>query len=195
MVFPEFSFRLPVWVEERMSETGRSYPTLEERMAIVVALARENVSRQTGGPFGAGVFELQRHTLIAPGVNMVVPTNSSFLHAEIVALLLAQRVVGCFDLSAAGLPGYELVTSTEPCAMCLGAVAWSGVKRLVCGARDVDARQVGFDEGAKPRDWVGELRLRGISVVRDVCRDEASAVLRAYVEAGGEVYNPRRGTG
>jgi len=76
--------------------------------------------------------------------------------------------------------------------MCLGAVAWSGVKRLVCGARDSDARQIGFDEGAKPQHWVHELGCRGIEVVRDVCREEAVRVLRAYVGRGGEVYNPRR---
>jgi tRNA(Arg) A34 adenosine deaminase TadA len=192
--FPEFSFRLPRWVDEWFGELDRPYPTFEERMELVIALARENVSRRTGGPFGAGVFDLRRHTLIAPGVNVVVPANSSLLHAEIVAMILAQQVVGHFDLSAAGLPDCELVTSTEPCAMCLGAVGWSGVKRLVCGARDADARQIGFDEGAKPQDWVGQLAARGIEVVRDVCRDEASAVLRAYVAGGGELYNPRRAT-
>jgi tRNA(Arg) A34 adenosine deaminase TadA len=192
MIYPEFSFRLPGWVGEMLDEPARSYPTLEERMRLVIQLASENVTRRTGGPFGAGVFDLERQTLIAPGVNMVVPANSSVLHAEIVAMVVAQQVVGHFDLSAAGLPDCELVSSTEPCAMCLGAVAWSGVKRLVCGARDSDARQIGFDEGAKPQDWVHELACRGIEVVRDVCRDEAVYVLRAYVKRGGEVYNPQR---
>lgn len=192
MSFPEFSFRLPRWVDERLGEQTRPYPTFEERMELAIALARENVARQTGGPFGAAVFDLKRHTLIAPGVNIVVPANSSILHAEIVAMVLAQQVLGHFDLSAEDLPDCELVTSTEPCAMCLGAVGWSGVKRLVCGARDEDARQIGFDEGAKPPDWPGELARRGIEVIRDVCREEAVSVLRAYVEGDGEVYNPQR---
>jgi tRNA(Arg) A34 adenosine deaminase TadA len=192
MTFPEFSFRLPAWVGEWIGDPARPHPTLEERMQLVIRLASENVSRRTGGPFGAAVFDLEHRTLIAPGVNMVVPTNSSVLHAEIVALVLAQQALGHFDLSATGRD-CELVTSTEPCAMCLGAVTWSGVKRLVCGARDGDAREIGFDEGAKPEDWVRELAQRGIEVVRDVCRGEAAAVLRAYSERGGEVYNPQRG--
>lgn len=192
MTFPGFSFRLPVWVSEQLGEPGRAYPTLEERMRLAITLARENVARRTGGPFGAAVFDLQDHTVIAPGVNIVVAANSSFLHAEIVAMVLAQQVLGHFDLSAAGLPECELVTSTEPCAMCLGAVGWSGVKRLVCGARDEDARRIGFDEGAKPADWPAELACRGIDVVRDVCREEAASVLRAYAEGNGEIYNPRR---
>src|SRR3546814_20381400 len=45
-----------------------------------------------------------------------------------------------------------------------------------------------FDEGPRPADWVGELDKRGIEVVRDVNRDDARAVLRAYGEGGGQRY-------
>ena len=77
--------------------------------------------------------------------------------------------------------------------MCLGAVPWSGVTRLVCGARDEDARRVGFDEGAKPADWIGAMESRGIAVVRDVLRAEAVAVLDLYVARGGRIYSPSTG--
>jgi len=76
--------------------------------------------------------------------------------------------------------------------MCLGAVCWSGVGRVVCGARDEDARRIGFDEGPKPPDWVGALESRGISVVQDILRKEAAAVLTEYGERGGLIYNPDR---
>ncbi len=77
--------------------------------------------------------------------------------------------------------------------MCLGATPWSGVRHLVCAARDEDAERVGFDEGAKPAEWVPTLERRGITVQRDVLRDEAASVLREYAESGGEIYNARRG--
>ena len=73
--------------------------------------------------------------------------------------------------------------------MCLGAIPWSGVRRVVCGARDADARAVGFDEGDKPTDWVAGLMRRGIDVQRDVCRAAATQVLRDYVAGGGVFYN------
>lgn len=73
--------------------------------------------------------------------------------------------------------------------MCMGAIPWSGIPRLVCAAREDDALAVGFDEGAKPEQWRSELERRGITVVQDVRRDEAAAVLREYVDGGGEVYN------
>ena len=89
----------------------------------------------------------------------------------------------------------ELVSSTEPCTMCLGAVVWSGVRRLVCGSRDADARDIGFDEGPKPSDWTVALETRGIAVLRDVSRRDAVAVLKHYVDRGGLVYNARQAAG
>ncbi len=74
--------------------------------------------------------------------------------------------------------------------MCFGAIPWSGVRRLVCGARDEDARAIGFDEGPKLSDWVTALKDRDITVLRDVLRDEATAVLQEYIASGGIIYNP-----
>lgn len=179
----------PDWMEAVLPPPETGFRSVEERMRLVVQLARENVRRATGGPFGAGVFDLATGRLIAPGVNRVLAMNCSILHAEMMAIALAQRRIGDFDLGNAGPAGAELVASTEPCAMCFGAVPWSGVRRLACGARDEDARAIGFDEGPKPADWAGALEVRGISVFRDVLRDEAAAVLREYAEAGGVIYN------
>lgn len=189
---PLLTLNLPLWLGKFLSGAKSAYPTIEDRMRFAIELSRLNVEHGTGGPFGAAVFDMRDGSLCAPGVNLVLATNCSVLHAEIVALILAQRRVGAFDLSAEGLPPYELVTSTEPCAMCLGAVPWSGVRRLVCGARGEDAERIGFDEGDKPPAWREALERRGISVVQDVCRDEAVAALKDYSERSGLIYNPNR---
>ena len=191
---PEVTLRLPGWVGET-SGGDLVLPSVEDRMRFVVELSRLNVRNGTGGPFGAAIFESDTGRLLAPGVNLVVGSGCSVFHAEMVAIMVAQRVVGTFDLGGEDLPPYELVASTEPCAMCLGATPWSGVRHLVCGARDEDARAVGFDEGAKMAEWVGSLEERGISVELGVLRDEAVAVLREYAERGGEIYNSRQGGG
>jgi tRNA(Arg) A34 adenosine deaminase TadA len=75
--------------------------------------------------------------------------------------------------------------------MCLGAIPWSGVRSVICGARDQDARRIGFDEGSKPDRWVKSLENRGIRVFRDVLREEALAVLLDYHKRGGLIYNAR----
>ncbi len=149
-------------------------------MDLAIALARENVRRGSGGPFGAAVFERDTGRLVAVGVNVVVASGLSLAHAEMLALSFAQRASGRVDLGARGSIAHELVTSSEPCAMCFGAIPWSGVRQLVCGARASDAEAIGFDEGPKPARWVDALERRGIAVVRDLGRAEARAVLRAY---------------
>jgi tRNA(Arg) A34 adenosine deaminase TadA len=187
--FPEFILKLPSWVTETLAHAPQIFPTVEERMNLVIQLSRLNVELGTGGPFGAAIFDMQEKTLFAPGVNLVVASCSSVAHAEIVALILAQQRLGCHDLSCIEGRSFELVTSTEPCAMCLGALPWAGIGSLVCGARDEDARGIGFDEGAKLPDWISALEQRGISVVRDVCREAAAAVLEGYQQGGGPIYN------
>lgn len=190
--FPAPHLELPAWLEEVLPGEEARLASDEERMALVVELSRQNLVRGTGGPFAAAVFEIESGRLLAPGVNLVEPANCSVAHAEMVALMVAQRLAGSFDLGRTGLPAYELVASTEPCAMCFGAVPWSGVRRLVCGARKEDAEAVGFDEGEKPRNWVASLESRGIEVRRDVLRSCAAKVLEEYRAAGRTVYNPTR---
>ena len=193
MDLPEVTLRLPGWVGGLVADPERTYPTVRDRMGFVIELSRRNVRRGTGGPFGAAIFERETGRLLAPGVNLVPTSNCSIFHAEMVAIALAQKAVGTSDLGGPGRPAYELVASTEPCAMCLGATPWSGVRSVVCGARAEDAERIGFDEGLKPHEWVRSFEERGIAVERDVLREEAASVLREYAERGGEVYNGRGG--
>lgn len=190
MIFPAFTVQLPKWINTCIPDSKTIYSSIEERMELAVELAAQNI-KHDGGPFGAAVFELQTGKLIAPGINLVMQTNCSVVHAEIVAIILAQQKVASFDLGAKGLPAYELVTSTEPCAMCLGAIPWSGISSVICGARDEDARSIGFDEGEKPEQWIEALEGRAIKVTRDILRDKAKAILQQYVDEGGIIYNGR----
>jgi tRNA(Arg) A34 adenosine deaminase TadA len=191
MILPEITINLPGWVVEFLKKVPAVFPSLEDRMRFVLALSRQNVQRATGGPFAAAVFDHDGR-LIAPGVNLVVASNCSVFHSEILALVIAQRILGRYDLSDGGTLHYDLFATTEPCAMCFGAIPWSGVSRLVCGARDEDARAIGFDEGPKMADWIAPLNDRGIAVMRDVLRTDAVAVLQEYVKAGGPIYQAGR---
>ena len=182
---------LPPWAQG-LPEAHQRFPSVSERMELAVELSRRNVAEGTGGPFGAVVFDLSTLRPLALGVNLVMPTSSAAAHAEVVAICLAGQRVGHYDLGIGSGGPTELVTSCSPCAMCLGAVPWSGVSSLVIAAREEDARSVGFDEGNRPPDWVDGLRRRGIEVTEDVLRTEAVEVLREYVSEGGVVYNSSR---
>ncbi len=187
-VFPDVVVRLPAWVE-RVVDANAIYASDEDRMRVAIEAARSNVLHDTGGPFGAAVFEADSGRLVSVGVNMVVPSNNAVLHAEVVAFMVAQARIGSFTLGADHLPAHELFTSCEPCAMCLGAAHWSGVRRVVWSATREDASQLLFDEGPVFPASYDYLEERGMTFVAGVLRSEGRAVLELYRERGGPVYN------
>ncbi|MCY7379533.1 MAG: nucleoside deaminase [Gemmatimonadaceae bacterium] len=178
----------PSWVAG-VAERGAVYPDDESKMRLAIAVSRANVEHGTGGPFGAAVFEKASGRLVAVGMNSVVRLGNSTLHGEMVAFMMAQRVVGSFSLSAPGMPVHELFTSCEPCAMCLGATLWSGVRRVVYCAGREDAARHDFEEGPVFPASYRYLEDRGIEIVRDLLRDEARAVLELYRTKNGRIYN------
>lgn len=187
--FPtRLAISLPGWFPDVLGGV-REVAGDEARMRVAIALARENVLRRTGGPFGAAIFESESGRLVGAGVNLVVPARNSALHAEVVAFMVAQAAVGSYTLAAPGLPGHTLYTSCEPCAMCLGATLWSGVRRVVAAATREDAERRAFDEGPVFAASYKYLRRRGIQFTLEVARDEANEVFRLYGETGGEIYN------
>ena len=123
---PDIRITNPDWVAQAV-DYNRPYPDDDARIRVAIDLARENVVRDTGGPFGAAVFESNTGRLVAVGTNGVLRLKCSSAHAEMVALAIAQARVGSFTLHNAGGPTHELFSSCEPCAMCLGATLWSGV--------------------------------------------------------------------
>ena len=187
-ILPSLQIDLPSWVNEVVQWDRRM--TLDtDKMKLAIALSRENVTRGTGGPFGAAVFEKDTGKLVGVGMNSVVRLNNCALHGEMVAFMIAQQRIGSFTLSAPGMPAHELVTSCEPCAMCLGAILWSGVRRVVCGAHRDDATKLNFEEGPVFPESYKYLKDRGIEVVREVLRAEAREVLELYRRNSGRIYN------
>ncbi len=183
--------QLPEWIDRFLTEYPGYIPSIQDRMSFVIEAAQRNISEGTGGPFAAAIFEAESGKLISLGVNLVISQGLSILHAEMVAFALAQKKIGSYDLGRQDLALHELVTSIEPCAMCFGAIPWSGVRRVVTGARDSDARNIGFDEGPKIKDWRIELEKRGIATICDVSREAAAQVLLNYASQGGKIYNSR----
>jgi tRNA(Arg) A34 adenosine deaminase TadA len=188
-VTPTITVANPDWLAE-LAPPGLVVPDPVERVRLAVRLALENAERRTGGPFGAVVFEAATGRLVAAGVNRVVPLSNWVLHAEVLAVMLAEARVGSYTLAAPGLPVHELVASCEPCAMCLGAVFWSGARRLAFAAIRDDATAAGFDEGPVFPESYAYLERAGVEVVRGVGRDEGKRPFERYKELGGPVYNP-----
>lgn len=179
---------LPAWLPDFLARLPASLESPEERMRVAISLAEANVANGSGGPFGALVVASDSGRVVSAGVNRVEPACCSSAHAEIVALSLAQQRLGMPSLRGTPLGPLELVSSCEPCTMCLGAIPWSGVSALLCGATKADAEAVGFDEGDRCEDWVGGLERRGITVHTSLLRQAAVEVLQRYAREGGAIY-------
>ena len=191
MLYAQVHLTLPAWVHDAV-DTSRTYASDADKIALAIALSRGNVDHASGGPFGAAVFGPD-HRILAVGVNRVLPHSCSVAHAEMMAYMLAQQRTQRARLNRDALDApigpIVLATSSQPCCQCYGATIWAGIDRLLIGARAEDVMALTeFDEGPLPADWVGELEKRGIAVVRDIEREAACDVLRAYGSGGGSKY-------
>lgn len=180
------SAKLPEWIIP-LVDWQKHYQDDNEKMRLAIQLAKENVARGTGGPFGAAIFSEQDGRLLGVGVNAVVANHNSCLHGEVTAIMMAQHQLQAFSLKSVPC---ALFTSCEPCAMCLGATLWSGVQRLVCAASGDDARAIGFDEGPVFYESYHYLEKAGVKVERGLLRTDAKGVLDKYQRDGGPIYNP-----
>ncbi|WP_216208890.1 nucleoside deaminase [Amycolatopsis aidingensis] len=121
---------------------GSSVSTVDaaerEWLAEAVRIATANVAAG-GGPFGALV--VRDGTVLATGTNQVTPTLDPTAHAEVVAIRAACAVLGDFRLT-----GCVLVSSCEPCPLCLSAALWARVDRVLYAADRHDAAAAGFDD-------------------------------------------------
>lgn len=190
----EFTLSLPDWAVEENKKLPAYIPSLEERMRHVIRFSRLNFENGTGGPFAAGVFERDTGKLVVVGVNRVVPSNCSSAHAEVMTLSLAQNILGTFDLGGKGMPAYQLVVNWLPCAMCYGAVFWSGIRSLAIAGSGPELENItGFDEGPIHPNWQEQLAKRGVELIDNVLNEEAIAVYRDFAASGALVYNGRGG--
>lgn len=190
----DFTVSLPDWAVSETKQLPAAIPSLEDRMKAVIRFSRLNFENGTGGPFAAGVFERDSGKIIVIGVNRVMPSNCSSAHAEVVALSLAEKILGTYDLGGAEMPAYQLVVNWRPCVMCYGAALWSGIRSLVIAGSGPELEAItGFDEGPIHAEWEQELAKRGIELTNNLLTEEAIKVFRDFAASGSVVYNGRQG--
>jgi guanine deaminase len=150
-----------------------------EFLRRAIALATQNVTSGTGGPFGAVIVRDDR--IIGEGANSVTVSNDPTAHAEVNAIRAAARVQGTFTLA-----GCELYTSCEPCPMCLAAAYWAHVDAVYYGSSAADAARAGFDDAflydeiRKPPD---HRKLRSMQLLAD----EAWASFAAWIASPNKI--------
>jgi guanine deaminase len=92
-----------------------------------------------GGPFGAVIVKDDK--IIAEAYNRVVLNNDPTAHAEILAIRQSSEILKSHELNEC-----TLYTSCEPCPMCLGAIYWSGISKVIYACDRTDAEKAGFSD-------------------------------------------------
>ena len=72
---------------------------------------------------------------------MVVGHNDPTAHAEVSAIRDATKNIENFMLN-----GTTIYSSCEPCPMCLAAIYWARIDKIVYANDREDAKKIGFDD-------------------------------------------------
>ncbi len=159
---------LPDWMAG-FTDWDLTYDSNEKKMGLALALAGNNLERGTGLPFGAAVFDSDSGRPVGVGVNLARRCNNSILHAETMAIMSAQARLAVCNLADAAGGRYELVASSEPCAMCLGAAWYAGLRRVVHGTLGDEIKPYGYGLGpglAELRDYLDRAGFEIVSGIR-----------------------------
>lgn len=141
-------------------------------MRRAIALSREHMEANHGGPFGAVI--VMDGKIVGEGWNQVTGANDPTAHAEVVAIRDACRRLGRFDLR-----GAVLYTSCEPCPMCLAATYWARIDRLYYANTQADAAAIDFDDAFLYRELALPMEKRSLKC-EQILRDEAQQVFQAW---------------
>lgn len=159
--------------------TGRRAAT-PVRMAI--ELAQNNAA---GGELPFAALILDGDEILGRGVNRQRGDHDPFAHAEVSALRAAWREAG-----PARLNGAVLVSSCEPCALCLSAAATVGIGRILYAATRDDVYGLGEgddpDHATRMRTMADALRAVPATELVHVPSPDAHAPFDTWLRLGGD---------
>jgi tRNA(adenine34) deaminase len=107
-----------------------------EQMGALVAFTARSMTTENPRPFGAAILHTKSSRLLLQTLNAVKQQCDPSAHAEVRAIRLATK-----RLKQLSLTGYTLYTTCEPCPMCMSAILWAGLERVVYGASIEDANR------------------------------------------------------
>jgi guanine deaminase len=150
--------------------------TDQEFMELAIFRAREGIFAGQS-PFGA-VLALEGRVIGATHNRVLLETDPT-AHAEVNCLRESAKVLATIDLS-----GATLYSTCEPCPMCLAAIHWAKVARLVYGASIADSAVAGFNELPVAARDLARLGGSPLIVEGGLLVEECVALFREWKAAG-----------
>lgn len=157
---------------------------MSKPMELSIKQARMTMRKGIGGPFGAAIVNSETGEILCVDSNHVLANNDPTAHAEICAIRTACKILGTFDLS-----GYTIYATGYPCPMCMGAIIWANLDKVIYAGEAGDADDIGFRD-----DWIYQFIEEGcendLVVPIEADKKGREEVLELYKEysKGGEIY-------
>ena len=137
-----------------------------------IALSKSAVDRGNE-PFGSVL--VKDGQVILRAENSVFTGHDMTNHAEMNLVKLAAK-----HHNPASLADCTLYTSTEPCAMCAGAIYWSGIGRMVYACSEARLGEIAGIGLNVPSRTVLQTGARTVAVTGPILENEAAEVHQAF---------------
>jgi guanine deaminase len=123
-----------------------------------IELSEKNIAKG-GGPFGAVI--VADNTILAESGNNVRIHNDPTAHAEVEAIRMA-----CKKKKSFSLENCTIYASCEPCPMCLSAIYWAKISRIVFAASRSHAAEAGFNDAFLYEEMQQDIASRSIPTIQ-----------------------------
>jgi|SaaInlV_200m_DNA_6_1039755.scaffolds.fasta_scaffold68255_1 guanine deaminase len=150
-------------------------------MKLAVQEAILGIQKADGGPFGATI--MRGDIVIASAHNTVLKDRDPTCHAEMNVIRLAAASLG-----EPHLQGCVIYTTAEPCPMCLSAIYWARIERVIIGVDKSIAAKYGFDDSVFYEQILKPAGERKVSQEYGVLAHECEEVFVSWESQEGELY-------
>lgn len=141
------------------------------------------LNKKHGGPFGCVIVNEKTGKVIGKGHNTVWKDTNPTHHAEINAISDACKRLKTIDLSDC-----ILYSTVEPCPMCLSAIHWANISKVVYGASIKDSRVLGFDEISLSDKAFNRTAQLNITFVSGFMLKETKELFKIFKSKGIKTY-------
>lgn len=135
------------------------------------------LSKKAYYPYGAII--VRDNEIIGRSDKKTPVSESAYSHAELRAIEDAMDHLGG-HLCAEGGEGATIYSSCEPCPMCMGAILYTGIERLVYAATLEDSKECVNDVLAHSKDIAKICTNRKVEIVSELDREKAVEVLKEW---------------
>jgi guanine deaminase len=148
----------------------------EDYMRLAIRKAQDGIAAGQS-PFGSVIVRVGE--VVAVTHNSVWRDGDPTAHAEVNCIRAASRALGTIFLH-----GCTLYSTTEPCPMCLAAIHWAKIERVVFGATIADAQEAGFSEMRLPAKELARQGQSPLQVEDGLLREECADLFRQWLQSG-----------